>query len=58
MGVIFVIFVVDLSGEMWEVEGLFVGDGSLFLIFFGVNFMIIIQFIVYCIVGCVVYYLK
>lgn len=42
MGISFFILVVDLRGEIWEVEGFFVGDGSVLLMVLGVNLMVII----------------
>lgn len=42
MGISFEVFVVKLMGEIWEVEGLFVVDISVFLMVLGVNLMVII----------------
>lgn len=42
MGSDFWCFVVDGEGEIWEVEGFYVSDGSVLLSVIGVNFMVII----------------
>ncbi len=44
---------VDSCGETWEVEGLFVGDGSLMPTAPGVNPMVTIQSIAYCVANSV-----
>lgn len=49
---------VDPRGEMWEVEGLFVGDGSVLPTSSGVNPMVTIQSIAYCTADSVVQYLR
>ena len=49
---------VDPRGEMWEAEGLFVGDGSVLPTSSGVNPMVTIQSIAYCTAESVVQYLK
>lgn len=50
--------VVDENGECWEVKGLYICDVSVFLIVLGVNFVIIIELIVYCIFKRIVEFLK
>ncbi len=49
---------VDPKGEMWEAEGLFVGDGSVLPTSSGVNPMVTIQSIAYCMAESVVQYLR
>lgn len=44
---------VDSCSETWEVEGLFVGDGSLMPSAPGVNPMVTIQSIAYCVANSV-----
>ncbi|MCO5550142.1 hypothetical protein L7F22_003623 [Adiantum nelumboides] len=48
MGVEPSISVVDPRGECWEVEGLFVGDSSVFPTAIGVNPMVTVQAIAFC----------
>lgn len=49
---------VDPRGETWEVEGLFIGDGSVLPTSSGVNPMVTIQSIAYCTADSVVHYLQ
>ncbi len=49
---------VDPWGETWEVQGLFLGDGSLMPTSPGVNPMVTIQSIAYCIADAVAESLK
>ncbi|KAG0612420.1 hypothetical protein M758_6G026300 [Ceratodon purpureus] len=49
---------VDRRGETWEVEGLFVADGSVFPTSAGVNPMVTIQSVAYCTAEHVVQFLK
>ncbi|KAI5058671.1 hypothetical protein GOP47_0026841 [Adiantum capillus-veneris] len=50
--------VVDLNGECWEVEGLFVGDSSVFPTAIGVNPMVTVQAIALCISQNIINFLK
>jgi long-chain-alcohol oxidase len=58
MGINPSISAVDPRGETWEVEGLFVGDGSVLPTSSGVNPMVTIQSIAYCTADSVLQFLK
>lgn len=50
--------VVDANGECWEVEGLFVGDSSVFPTAIGVNPMVTVQAIAFCTSQNIIAFLK